>query len=347
MKKEDQERILLIAPKYFGYEKEIVRQLESGGAAVDFLPDRPFSSPLLKAVTRLRREFVSPFADRFYRRKLDVLPCAAYTAVFVIVGEAVTPATLKLLRKKCVSAEFIFYTWDSFKNKRWMIQNLPFFDRSFSFDRDDADQQRIKFRPLFYVPGLAAHQPTPSGEKPGDEIGLSFIGTAHSDRYQVISKIRDSRPPESIFYAYLFLQARWVFYFRRIFDRRFSGAKISDFEFIPLSKDDVHRIFLRSKVIVDVEHPGQTGLTMRTLEAFGAKKKLLTTNAGVANYDFFNARNICVIDRTHPEIPRDFLTEPYAEASPEMYEKYSLQGWLNELGFISPVVNKHESKGVI
>lgn len=345
MERENRNRVLLIAPKYFGYEKEIVRQIEMEGASVDFLPDRPFVSPLLKAVTRLRREFVSPFADRFYRRALEKLPCDTYTTVFMIVGEAITPRTLKLLRERCRSAEFVFYTWDSFKNKRWMIPNLSFFDRRFSFDRSDAEEFGVNFRPLFYVPGLAAGGATARDASASEKIDMSFIGTAHSDRYSVVSKIRKAQPEGGVFYAYLFLQARWVFYFRKIFDHRFRGARVSDFEFSPLSKDDVHRIFARSKIIVDVEHPGQTGLTMRTLEAFGAKKKLLTTNAGVIGYDFFDSENICVIDRNCPEVPVRFLTEPYVEASPEIYEKYSLAGWLKELGFTFSENEKPDSKG--
>ena len=45
-------RILLIAPRFFGYEQEIASVIKSFGFYVDLLPDRPFDNPLMKAVMR-------------------------------------------------------------------------------------------------------------------------------------------------------------------------------------------------------------------------------------------------------------------------------------------------------
>ena len=45
-------RILFMAPKFFGYETEIARALAARGALVDLLPDRPFGSPFMTAITR-------------------------------------------------------------------------------------------------------------------------------------------------------------------------------------------------------------------------------------------------------------------------------------------------------
>src|SRR5437879_12342118 len=46
-------RILFIAPKFFGYEKEIKSRLESLGAHVDFYDDRPSNSAFSKIAIRL------------------------------------------------------------------------------------------------------------------------------------------------------------------------------------------------------------------------------------------------------------------------------------------------------
>ena len=42
--------------------------------------------------------------------------------------------------------------------------------------------------------------------------------------------------------------------------------------------------------VLDSAQDGQLGLTIRVLEAIGAKKKIITTNEDVINYDFYYQR---------------------------------------------------------
>jgi hypothetical protein len=85
------------------------------------------------------------------------------------------------------------------------------------------------------------------------------------------------------------------------------------------------------KAILDIEHPNQRGLTMRTFETMGAQKKLVTTNALIAEYDFFDTSNICILDRKNPKIPKDFLESPLVPLAPDIYRRYSIEGWLDEI----------------
>lgn len=94
----------------------------------------------------------------------------------------------------------------------------------------------------------------------------------------------------------------------------------------------MQRVFFDSRTILDIEHPAQTGLTMRTFETLGASKKLVTTNAQVRDYDFFDPSNILVIDRkSPPRIPESFLETAYVPAHADIYSKYSLQGWIKDV----------------
>ena len=51
-------------------------------------------------------------------------------------------------------------------------------------------------------------------------------------------------------------------------------------------------IFSDSRCILDAPQAGQVGLTIRTIECLGAKRKLVTTNSDIKNYDFYNENNI-------------------------------------------------------
>lgn len=316
-------KVLFVAPQFFGYEQEIRGEIERRGAQVDFLLDRPFTSPFLKAVTRWRRKWVISTADRYYRANTNAH--ADYDYVFVVNGQTLSSEILEEWRNRFKRAKFFLYMWDSFGNRSDVVGNLTYFDHAFTFDRDDAVKHGIHFRPLFFSKGFEAGS--------GDPVqwDISFVGTAHSDRYYVASRVAEQLGSGSRVYWYLFLQAKWVYWLYRIINSGFRSASLADFKFAPLSKPDVQRIFFGSTAILDIEHPQQTGLTMRTLETLGARKKLVTTNANVKSYDFFSQHNICVIDRRNPVLPSDFLRTPYIDVTPAIYQRYQLDGWMDEI----------------
>jgi hypothetical protein len=215
--------------------------------------------------------------------------------------------------------------WDSIKNRPNIVKNLSLFDKVFSFDIESVKDFGFRHRPLFFSPGFT------SSTCDDFSYHLSFIGTAHSDRYGVISKVKDTIPVDIKTYWYLYLQAPWVFNAYRLTNPNFQNAKKLEFNFKPLAKATVQSIFSKSFAILDIEHPHQTGLTMRSLETFGSQKKLVTTNHSVGDYEFYNSNNICIIDRKNPRIPYSFFKEPFILASPSVYERYSLHGWVNEI----------------
>lgn len=60
----------------------------------------------------------------------------------------------------------------------------------------------------------------------------------------------------------------------------------------------------------------------------GMNKKLITTNASIVNYDFYNKKNILIINRENPQIDISFFSTPYEKINPEIYKKYSLSSWI-------------------
>lgn len=318
-------RVLYIAPKFFGYERDIGDELRRRGAQVDHLLDRPFHSPLMSAVTRFRREWIIKAADRYYSEALEKLGAAEYDLVFVVNGQTLSTRTLKGWRDRYPQARFLLYMWDSFGNRSNALDNMRFFDKCFSFDKHDAAKHGLVFRPLFFSQGFER------GYNPVPEYDISFIGTAHTDRYAVVAKLSKTLDRSVRTFWYLYLQAPWVLWAYKILNSSFRGARKDEFRYEPLSKDRVQAIFNGSGAVLDIEHPQQTGLTMRTLETLGARKKLVTTNQRVREYDFYNPANICVIDRANPEIPTGFLAESYQEVLPEIYHRYRLAGWMDDM----------------
>lgn len=319
-------RILFSAPRFFGYEQEIAAELCRRGAEVDFIADRPFDSPLLHAAARFSRRAVLFHTDRYYRRCLARFGDKAYDHVFIVNGQTMPRDLLREIRASNPQAQFTLYMWDSLANRRDALGLLDLFDRAFSFDPDAARDHSMRFRPLFYAPAYDAGSD-------GAEIvhDISFIGTAHTDRHAVVSRLDAALALDVRRFWYLYLQAPWVYWAYRLTNPAFRGAPMADFRFQPLPRELGVQAFWQSRAILDIEHPRQTGLTIRTFETLGARRKLVTTNAGIRAYAFHDPELVHVIDRAAPQVPRDFLLSPAPALDEDLRRRYSLAGWLDEV----------------
>jgi hypothetical protein len=182
------------------------------------------------------------------------------------------------------------------------------------------------FRPLFFSSGIQ------KWKKPYDQIDISFIGSGHSDRARIIENIKKQCIELKMsYFFYLYLQSKFIYYFHKITNKHFRKIKKICFCFKHIDYDEYIKISESSKAIIDIEHPGQKGLTMRTFEVLGKEKKLITTNKNIRTYDFYNASNILVIDRYHPVIDKNFINGDYQPLPANIYYKYSIDGWLEDI----------------
>lgn len=319
-------RVLVIAPKFFGYENDIVEELIHNGWQVDLLPDRPFDNSLMKAILRLRPEFGGYQAcDNFFIKSLEHLERKDYSMILVIQGEGVTQNTLAILRKAYPRARLIFYTWDSIENKPFFKRNLPFYEACSTFDPVDARKYGMNFRPLFFTNSFDR------SEEVDCTYNFSFVGTVHSDRYKIVQALLAKLPPDTKTFIYLYLQAPWMYDFRRSFTNTIVGSRRRDFRFTPLDRKTVRAIFFTSLALLDIEHTYQRGATLRTMEALGSRRKLITTNASIRNYDFYDPRNIKIINRKDPNLDQQFLNTPYEEVPKDIRLRYSLSQWVKDV----------------
>lgn len=310
---------------YFGYDQVLANALRARGATVDVLADRPFSSAVMHGVAKLARPAVLGHATRLYRRQLEAFGRSDYDHVLVINGQTMSAAFLRELRSRFPRARFTFYIWDSFDNKPYAVAALPNYDAAFSFDRKAAAAYGLVLRPLFYSPEFDV-----AGDAMQD-LDLSFVGTAHSDRPALIAALERRLPPDVRRYWFLYLKAPWVLPYQRLTNAGFRGVPATMFSYRPMPRSEVRDIFVRSRTILDIEHDRQSGLTIRTFEALGARKKLVTTNDEVRHYDFYDPANIRVLDRRNVALDLDFLESPARELSPELRYRYSVNGWIDDV----------------
>lgn len=165
------------------------------------------------------------------------------------------------------------------------------------------------------------------------EYDLAFIGTVHSDRFKILRELNIQATSMGLKVFYPYLQSRFIYHYYKFFKREFQKTSITDFKFEKMDAKYIAEITKKTRAIIDIQHPKQSGLTIRTIEMLGLGKKLITTNEDIRNYDFYKQSNICVIDRKMPCVDKMFFSSNYVELDKQVYEYYSISRWcLDVLG---------------
>lgn len=96
-----------------------------------------------------------------------------------------------------------------------------------------------------------------------------------------------------------------------------------------LSYEEILSLNRQAKAILEINQKGQTGLTVRALEATFLKKKLLTTNKSIQDTPLYRPNNIFILNSEDEEVIRDFMKKPLDEqAFGEEIEYYDVKNWL-------------------
>lgn len=327
-------KLLLICPCFFGYEKEIIRQATASGWHVTFIDTRPANSFFTKAMLRLGAEWIiNRKIKKHHKYILSLLEEESFSKALFINPEGFRESFFTELLHIAPKTERILYIWDSLLNKPLIKPLIGYFTKVYTFDREDAASfDDMHFLPLFYTERYASNKNIIEQGAVDKTYDMSFIGTVHSQRMTIVKKISsDCVLLKLDFYRYLYIQSRIIFWIRKFTDIRYSRYHIEDFNFVPLTPQQVTDIVMKSTAVLDIEHHKQKGLTMRTFEVLGSGRKLVTTNADIINYDIYHPQNVLIIDRKEPVINSEFFSSPFYRYPENTIEKYSLSNWLKVL----------------
>lgn len=318
-------KILFLAPAFFGYENKIAKKMQEMGAYVDMYDVRSVNSAWERALLKVSTKIFSIKSMRYYDKIIKDNSNKDYDYILIVKCDMTPEKILKRFRTVYPRAKLCLYLWDSINNIPGIVNKFKYFDTLHSFDLEDCQGHReLNFRPLFYTDDFCRDLSYTE-----HKYDVSFIGTIHSDRYKVVKALKKIVAHKCLNgYCYCYLQSKFIYHFYKATKDEFSDSQIEDFKFEKKDSSEIADIVNQSKSVLDIQHPNQTGLTMRTIEMIGMNKKLITTNASIVNYDFYNKKNILIIDRDNPQIDVSFFSTPYEKLNPEIYQKYSLSSWI-------------------
>lgn len=332
-------RVLFIGPEFYNYHRYIIDSLEKKGASVTFLADKT-PSICYAIATKISYRLQKFTGQIFLKYQLKKIKNKKFDYIFFIRGALFDEDAILFIKSVNPHAKFIMYQWDSIKNYPHYLSISNYFDKKFSFDKNDCQKYKnLQYLPTFYPDLIDDFFNKLTSKQKEKKIDLLFIGSDHGDRYEILKdfkKICDGNGLICKFY--LHTKFRWWLR-KKLTNKIYKQSNLSEFIFRFLSYEQVLDLIVQSKIIIDINSSNQQGMTLRTYEALALNSKLLTTNYSILEEKFFSADRIRIFDRKAPSFDLDFLRESTSDLN---ISSHSLSNWIDQIFSCSTIVQKKE-----
>ena len=329
MKKElSGKRILLLIPFFFGYEISIKEKLMDMGAEVTFQDDDPstFLSTVIETCWHFKRSgssLIRCFENSIYKKICNT----QYDIVMVINGWAITSRLVSKIKRTLLKekGKMYLYYWDSISVLKDDEKRRRYFDAIYTFDNVDYEKHKdcMKFLPLFYCDEY--YREKVSAE---ETVDLRTVGSYKYNRYFEIKAIIKNNPAVTVDYI---LYAKYIIYLHKLLRKKYSDVDVRSFVYRPLTRADIIERYSHSKAVLDIPFKGQNGLTMRTFECLAMRKKIVTSNRNIVDYDFYHPDYIYLIDTENYKLPDKDWFDKKVEISKNVIEQYSIGMWIKKI----------------
>lgn len=312
-------KILFIAPDYYGFNEVVFEGLKKYSDCKIIHINSTAKYQYKNFQERVYNFFLKIFCGKNIKKLKEgqhiknIILNDKYDILIVNAPYVLSEENLKLAFSRAKKSVVVF--WDSMEKIPMQKDYLTLFDVCYSFDDEDCKKYGCKKITNFYF--VEEKQKLLN-------FDISYLATYDHRIHHLIS-------------IFEYLEDNNISAKCKIFT--YPSIKIK--EKLPINIEVIHKIipfaesyqyYQDSKVILDIAHPHQRGLSFRPFEAMGMSKKLITTNKNIVNYDFYNPNNIFIIDDINNiTIPISFFKTDYQEINPKIKEKYHLKNWIKKI----------------
>jgi hypothetical protein len=268
------EKLAIVGPTFFSYVQAVAAEFARRGIEIGEFDEKQSNRKRAKIIYRLGLGFsVLSSQPRYLMELADRIIAGQFTDVLLVSVEVINRAFVAKLVESGLRVHL--YMWDSRANKGRYQEYLDLLTSAGTFDVKDAHDLGMAYAPLFAESLFAPPEGTPSEP----QFDICFCGTVHSDRVALIARLVTAPWARHLRLGLmLYYHSRSLFLMKAVAQptalRLFSRVSGRSFP-----KEDVARLFASSRYVLDIAHPGQTGLTARTFEALLSGSRLLTFNS--------------------------------------------------------------------
>ncbi|MFI0491321.1 hypothetical protein [Flavobacterium sp.] len=309
-------KIAIITTHSFGYIDFVVNRLNTTeGVDLTYINiDRiPFSYK--NKGSRIINSFLKLFSfsglkekNRTKFIKKSILKDNLFDQILIIRPDKLEKEALLFLRKNSIQMTcFLFDGIENFKDQK---KTLSHFDTVYSYDKKDVEKYKFKFLTNYiYDDKIESKVIT----------NIAFNISSFDKRFLLLEMLANYLKDNKISFRFIVKKDKFI---------KHQNIEIAN-QYVPIN--EVKEYIASSLVLVDIQKENQYGLSFRIFEALGYKKKLITNNKDIVNYDFYNANNIFVISEENYTIPLDFFKTEYVVIDSKILDKYSLKSWIFEV----------------
>lgn len=296
----NKEKILVLIPK----GREYYKIKERGIVTKELYKSVPF---FIRIIRRFYLKLNIPFANIWYNDwKKDI---NKYDLI-ILFDSVLDIKVIDYIRNKIKEKRFIFWYWNPVENSinpNLISENLC---EKWSFDLVDCKKYNLRYNKTFYFNDY--------NYKKSNEIYDVFFVGRDKGRLEYLLKLEKEFNDKNI-----------ITYFYIATEEKYSINK-KKLKRPTLSYEEVLDYISKSKAILEILQKGQSGASLRTMEAIFYEKKLITNNKNIINYDFYCKENIFILEKDNIEELPQFLNSSYKKIDEEIIKKYEFENWLKE-----------------
>lgn len=310
-------KICLISFDYWGFDQHIIDALQKKGIEANHINLNDFKYSYPNHLNRLKNG-LSKFLfnknikrvkkQEFVLERLEEL--GHQDIILTIRPDLLDRNTHEIIKQN--TNRYVAYLYDS--TKRFPVSHLSkgIFDEIFSFDRDESNFYNFR-RITNYI-----YLPKKELDLTKKYQNTVFMVISKDDRLKMLDAISQKLDDLLIDYKFIVKSNKNL----GNVNPKIIWTK-SD-----VGPDEMKKLIENSKIMMDISRSTNTGLSFRVFESLAYQKKIITTNEAVKRYAFYDPNNIFVIDPENPNVPKDFFETPYRPISEEVYQKYTVETWI-------------------
>lgn len=315
--------IIIAAPNHYGLLQRFQENLEAMGFDTVVIPDDisvdiGFQNKLIhiskKFFTKeksFKREKKIQFRTQQQIDLLNKKHITQFDYALIIRPDLFSNQLISYIKSK--SNILCGYQWDGLDRFPAVYEKIGFFDRFFVFDKSDLSKD-LGLLPItnFYFDDVKIRENT---------IDAYFVGSYMKNRIGLLINLSKKLSDLGLKIS-INLSAKSSEKFEKFDSKLITIIKS------PISFKTNLINASQSKIIIDFANEIHSGISMRAFESIGFRKKLITNNVLIKEYDFYNPNNIFVIANDNLEGLDYFISAEYVKLEDEIYEKYSFTNWI-------------------
>lgn len=320
------QKITVISFDHWNYDEFIVKELTKKGIDAHHIKISAFKHKnILEKVKNSGSKIFLNKNPKLKKRQeyiLKSLKKIGYQDQILIINPELIDLEYHLEIKKYTN-KYSAYLYDSVA--RCPVNHLlnGVFDTIYSFDKNDIKQYGFRSTNNYnYIDNETIDK------KITIQNDVLYIAS-FDNRMKIVQDFKSIFTEFELNFRFIIIGKKtFLFKLKNLFSNKIKGLELRKKR---INNIELLKLYTETKVVLDIVRENQVGLSFRVFEAMALEKKLITNNATIKEFDFYNPNNILVIDEKMINIEKKFFETNYEPIDKKIFDKYTISSWVDNV----------------